>query len=159
MSGAGAASGGSGSASGGSGSASGGRGPAARGGGRAAARIAVWAAVADAVAVVVFAAIGRASHGEDWLAGLGTTAWPFLVGAAVGWAASLGWRAPLAPWRTGLPVWAGALGVGMLLRLVSGQGVQFAFVVVAGVFLLLFLVGWRLVAAGVRRWRARRAVG
>ena len=78
---------------------------------------------ADVVLVVVFAAIGRLSHHEAVLPGLLETAWPFLAGLALGWLISLAWRAPLAPVRTGLPVWALTVAAGMVLRAVSGQGV------------------------------------
>ncbi|WP_345800014.1 DUF3054 domain-containing protein [Microbacterium sp. AZCO] len=108
----------------------------------------------DVVLVVVFAAIGRASHEEAVLPGLWITAWPFLAGLALGWLITLAWRAPMAPLRTGLGVWAVTLVGGMLLRGVSGQGVAVAFVIVAGVVLFVFLVGWRGIAAFVRRRRA-----
>lgn len=111
----------------------------------------------DAVLVIAFAAIGRASHesgvlGEGGL-GLLTTAWPFVVALAVGWLAAVAWRAPSAPLRTGVPVWAVTVVGGMLLRAVSGQGTAVPFIVVATLTLLALLVGWRLVAAGVRRSR------
>jgi hypothetical protein len=120
-------------------------------------RSALLAFAADAVLVVVFAAIGRASHREDVLPGLFTTAWPFLVSLAVGWLLARGWLAPAAPLRTGLPVWAVTVAGGMLLRAVAGQGVVLAFVIVAAVVLLLLLVGWRVVARLVAR--RRRTVG
>jgi hypothetical protein len=101
---------------------------------------------ADVVLVLVFAAIGRASHGEAVLPGLFQTAWPFLAGLVLGWLISLAWRAPLAPLRTGLPVWAVTVAGGMVLRAVSGQGVLLAFVIVASIVLLVFLVGWRAAA-------------
>ena len=107
----------------------------------------------DVALVVVFALAGRASHGEHVLSGLATTAWPFLAALAVGWIVSLAWRRPAAPWRTGIPVWIATVAGGMLLRAVSGQGVQLAFVVVAAVVLAVFLIGWRLVATLVRRRR------
>ena len=52
----------------------------------------------------------------------------------------------------GVIVWASTLVVGMALRAVSGQGVQPSFVIVAGLFLALFLIGWRVVSG----WIARR---
>jgi len=108
------------------------------------------AAALDAGAIVVFAAIGRANHAEGILGdrgiGLATTAWPFLVGAALGWVIAKGWKKPCA-WRpTGVIVWASTLVGGMLLRLVSGQGVQVSFVIVAGLFLAAFLIGWRVIS-------------
>ena len=109
----------------------------------------------DVFLVMVFAAIGRASHGED-LSGLLVTAWPFLAGLALGWLVTLAWRAPAAPVRTGLGVWAVTVAGGMLLRAATGQGTAVAFIVVATVTLLVLLVGWRTVAAIARRRRRVR---
>ncbi len=110
----------------------------------------------DAVLVVVFAALGRISHDGSVLPGLWTTSWPFLSALVVGWAVSLAWRAPMAPVRTGVPVWAITVAGGMLLRWASGQGVQPAFVLVASLVLLAFLVGWRVIAALIARARRTR---
>ncbi|MGO3759127.1 MAG: DUF3054 domain-containing protein [Agrococcus casei] len=117
------------------------------------------ALVLDAALVVVFAAIGRASHergvfGDGGL-GLATTAWPFLAALAVGWVICLGWRRPLSIVRTAMPVWVVTVAGGMLLRAVSDQGTALPFVIVATVTLLVLLVGWRLITAVVRRMRAR----
>ena len=79
-----------------------------------------------------------------------------LIGAAVAWAASVRlWRPPTS-WRLGLAVWLGTLVIGMILRrTVFDKGTAPSFVVVATLFLGLFLLGWRLVA----RWvTGRRAV-
>lgn len=115
------------------------------------------AAVADALLVLVFVLIGRRSHDEsDALLGLLTTLWPFLAGAAVGWLVSLGWRRPFALLPTGVVVWASTVVVGMLLRVVSGQGVQLSFVLVTAIVLAVFLLGWRAVLLLVRRARGRR---
>lgn len=111
----------------------------------------------DVALVVAFAATGRASHREAVLPGLLVTAWPFLAALVVGWIATLAWRAPTRPVRTGLGVWAITVAGGMLLRVVSGQGTEPAFIVVAAVVLLIALVGWRAIAAIVRRVRCRRA--
>lgn len=122
---------------------------------RPAARVVAAALAADVALVVLFAAIGRASHAEDPLGGLWLTAWPFLAGLAAGWLVTRAWRGPTAPVRTGLGVWAVTVVGGMLLRAASGQGTAVAFIVVAAVTLALFLVGWRVVVAVVRRVRAR----
>ena len=53
-------------------------------------------------------------------------------------------------------LWAVTVVGGMLLRAVTGQGVVPAFVIVASIVLFLFLVGWRLIAALVRRRRMPR---
>jgi hypothetical protein len=109
----------------------------------------------DAVLVIAFAAIGRASHDSDVWTGLWQTAWPFLVALALGWLVTAGWRAPAAPVRTGLGVWAVTVAGGMLLRWASAQGTAIPFIVVASVTLLVALVGWRVIAAIVHRVRSR----
>ncbi|MFB7844738.1 DUF3054 domain-containing protein [Microbacterium sp. NPDC056052] len=116
-----------------------------------------WAVGIDAVLVIVFAAIGRASHehGIDAL-GVRETAWPFLVGLAVGWLVLRAWRAPAAPLRTGVALVVITVVLGMTLRVVSGGTTAVAFIIVATVTLLMFLVGWRGIAALVARGRARR---
>lgn len=110
-------------------------------------RVAWVAAVTDVCCVLAFVLIGRASHAQgESLAGLASTSWPFLCGLGAGWAASRAWRRPLALWPAGLAAWLCAAGLGMILRVVSGQGTATAFIVVALAFLGLFLVGWRLLA-------------
>jgi hypothetical protein len=47
-------------------------------------------------------------------------------------------------------VWISTLAGGMLLRVVSGQGTAVSFVLVAGVVLAVFLLGWRAVYKAVR---------
>jgi hypothetical protein len=110
------------------------------------------AAVLDACCVLVFVVIGRASHtkGED-LAGIASTAWPFLAGLVLGWAAARAWRRPLALAPAGVVIWLATVALGMALRVVSGQGTAVSFIVVALVFLGLFLLGWRAVAALIAR--------
>jgi hypothetical protein len=110
------------------------------------------AAVLDVLCVLLFVVIGRASHtkGES-LAGIASTSWPFLCGLAAGWAASRAWRRPLALRPAGLAAWLGAVALGMILRVVSGQGTAVAFIIVALAFLGLFLLGWRVVARLVAR--------
>lgn len=110
----------------------------------------------DAVCVVVFCTIGRRSHAEGLsVTGIAETAWPFLTGAAVGWLLARGWRLPTAVLPTGVAVWAGTVGVGMLLRKVSSQGVALSFVVVASLVTAVLLLGWR--AAATTATRTRRA--
>lgn len=102
----------------------------------------------DVLVIVVFAAIGRNSHDEGIdPAGIARTSGPFLAGAIVGWAVSGAWRRPVPLRPTGLVVWACALGLGMILRVAFGGGIEPSFIVVAGVFLALFLLGWRLLAS------------
>ncbi len=111
----------------------------------------VAAAVLDAFVILVFAAVGRANHDEtNPVLGVGATAWPFLVGAAAGWAL-VHWRSRRWPTQvgTGIPVWVCAVVLGMLLRVVTGSGTAFSFVAVATLVLGVLLLGWRVLAARV----------
>ncbi|MET4051399.1 hypothetical protein ABID81_000743 [Frigoribacterium sp. PvP054] len=124
---------------------------------RAPAAPAWWPVVVDLVVVLAFVVIGRRSHAEGLdLPGLLGTLWPFVVGAVVGWASVTGVRWPLADLRSGAVVWVSTAVIGVLLRVVAGQGVQLSFVIVTIVVLGVFVVGWRAVVALVRRTRARR---
>lgn len=115
------------------------------------------AAVADAVCVLVFCAIGRRSHAEGvTVSGVAETAWPFLVGAAVGWLVSRGWRRPLAIVPTGLAVWVSTIAVGMLLRKASSDSVAVTFVVVASAVTAVLLLGWRAAVGALRLSYHRR---
>jgi hypothetical protein len=111
------------------------------------ARQAWLAVVLDVCCVLIFVVIGRASHtkGES-LAGVASTSWPFLAALGVGWLAARGWRRPLAIRPEGLAIWLCTVALGMVLRVVSGQGTAVAFIAVALAFLALFLLGWRLLA-------------
>ena len=80
-------------------------------------RSSALAAVADVVGVLVFCTIGRRSHAEGLsAAGVAETAWPFLVGTAIGWLLIRGWRRPTAVVPTGVVVWVCTVAVGMLGR-------------------------------------------
>ena len=101
---------------------------------------------ADVLSIVVFVVLGRRSHHEgSVLAGTFGTAWPFLTGLAAGWAGVLASRArPVGP-RAGVLALVGTVAVGMLVRrTIAGGGTPPSFVLVATVFLALFLLGWRL---------------
>lgn len=117
------------------------------------------AIIVDAVFVLVFAAIGRASHDENPL-GFLLTAWPFLVALVVGHAfAALVPARPRRPWSLGwgLIVWVVTVAGGMLLRLATGDSAETPFIVVAALVLAAMLLGWRLIALLARRYRAPRS--
>lgn len=119
-------------------------------------RTALIAALADAVLILVFAAIGRDAHQRsDVLTGVFSTAWPFLAGAAVAWLAARAWRAPFKTWPAGVAVWIGTVAGGMLLRAATGQTVVLAFIIVALISLAILLLGYRAVIALVMRVRQR----
>jgi L-iditol 2-dehydrogenase len=115
-------------------------------------RAACLAVVLDCCFVLAFVIIGRASHADgETLGGIASTAWPFLAGLVVGWLAVRAWRRPFALAFAGMGAWLGTVAVGMVLRVVSGQGTAVAFVLVALAFLGLFLLGWRLVLTQAAR--------
>jgi hypothetical protein len=115
-------------------------------------RSARLAVVIDVCCVLVFVIIGRASHTKgEGLAGVASTAWPFLAGLAGGWLVTAGlagraWRQPSRLWPAGVGAWLGTVVLGMVFRVVSGQGTAPAFIGVALAFLGLFMLGWRLLA-------------
>lgn len=81
------------------------------------------------------------------------TAWPFLLGAALGLALTAYARVRPTAVRAGLRVWVWTVVIGMVVRSATGVGVAVAFVVVASVVLGVFLVGWRMAV----RPRTRRS--
>ena len=104
----------------------------------------------DVVAVLVFVAIGRSAHADGLtVAGLVSTAWPFLVGLGAGWLAVR--SLPRGARNTGFTVvWLTTVAVGMVLRVAAGQGTTVVFCLVATAFLGLFLLAGRGVVALVR---------
>ena len=115
----------------------------------------------DAVLVVVFSTFGRGAHAE----GLGPaqvweTAWPFLVGLAVGWLILVATRRPPGAVGSGVLVWVATLVVGMVIRGVGdGRVPHWSFILVAASVTAVFLIGWRAVRAVVLRRRPRAGVG
>jgi peptidoglycan/LPS O-acetylase OafA/YrhL len=124
-------------------------------------RGAVRAAVLDVAAVLVFVVIGRANHHDgDTVPGVASTAWPFLAGLGAGWLVARVWRRPAALVPSGIAAWLGTVAVGMVLRVVAGQGTAVSFIIVALCFLGLFLLGWRLLTRLFsRRPVSRRPAG
>lgn len=109
---------------------------------------------ADLLCVVVFVAIGRSTH-DHGLAPTGvlSTLWPFATGLAVGWifiirrgrsGASLGDAALIV---------IATVTVGMILRVLAGQGTALAFIIVSLLFLALTFGGWRIVLRTLSRRR------
>ncbi|MGW8484309.1 DUF3054 domain-containing protein [Microbacterium sp. NPDC055903] len=114
--------------------------------------------VIDAVLVVVFCLLGGLSHslGEpDAVARIVFSIWPFLAALIVVHGVALAVRVDASRVAVGVLIWLVTVAGGMALRAATGQGTAVAFIVVTAVVLALFLVGWRLVAAILRRRRAR----
>jgi hypothetical protein len=118
-------------------------------------RSSAFAALADIIGVLLFCTVGRRSHAEGLtVAGVADTAWPFLVGAAVGWLVSRAWRQPAALVPTGVAVWLSTVVVGMLLRKATSAGVAVSFIIVATAATAVMLLGWRVTVAALRRGSA-----
>jgi RsiW-degrading membrane proteinase PrsW (M82 family) len=115
----------------------------------------------DVFVVILFVAIGRRNHDEgSTLAGVLETGAPFLIGLALAWIVVKAWRRPTAV-LTGVAIWPITVLVGMFTRrLLFDRGTATAFVVVATIFLGVFLVGWRAAAGAIesRRLRTPRTV-
>jgi hypothetical protein len=119
-------------------------------------RIPALAFTADVVAVIVFAAVGRASHDESAdLLGLLATAAPFGVGLAAAWATPFVRGRP-----TGLPaglaVLAGTVAIGLVVRFAFLGRLPLSFAIVATCALGVLLLGWRGLAAFVAHRVAQR---
>jgi hypothetical protein len=117
------------------------------------------AAGLDTFAVVLFVAIGRREHERDSaIAGLIGTAAPFLIALVIAWLVLRAWRRPV-DLRTGVGIWAIVVVGGMVLRnLVFGDGTAASFVIVATLFLALFIVGWRGAFTVIEHRRERSAI-
>jgi len=116
----------------------------------------VLGVLADVICVLVFVVIGRANHHAGVsLAGVASTAWPFLAGLAAGELATLAWRRPFALVPTGVGVWLATVAIGQALRVAAGPGTEPDFIAVSAAFLGLFLLGWRVAAARVPAVRSR----
>jgi hypothetical protein len=121
-------------------------------------RIPALAIVADVVAVVVFAAIGRMSHAQpDDLLGLLGTAAPFLVGVVAMWATPIVHAQPVGV-RAALAVWAGTVVIGLLLRAGFTERLPLSFAVVTTIALAVLMLGWRALSALVSARARQRAL-
>ncbi|MEJ6549762.1 DUF3054 domain-containing protein [Corynebacterium sp. USCH3] len=110
------------------------------------------AVVIDAVAVLVFALLGKLFHDTAGFSVLGWigTAWPFLLGAGVAWALLLTGVVRPAP-GTGVGVLIVTWFVGIVVRAIVTMSVAWGFVLTSLIFLGILLIGWRAVASFVTR--------
>jgi hypothetical protein len=113
----------------------------------------------DVICILVFAIVGRSSHQEATdLLGVAQTAWPFLAGCLAGTLIGHTWRHPYSL-QSGVAVWLGTVVGGMVLRVLTGAGVQLSFIIVASCVLALFLIGWRAVLRLIQHARANSSRG
>lgn len=111
----------------------------------------------DLIMVFAFVLIGRRTHdGTFDPAGTWHATWPFFAALLLGWLVSRAWRSPDRIWPTGVIIWLVTVAGGMLLRALSGQGTDIAFVLVATFTLGVVLIGWRLLGVWIERIGAKR---
>lgn len=108
----------------------------------------------DVAWIVLFAIIGRQSHGEgNALLGVIGVAWPFLVGYLVGAFAVRLPRTPRSLARI-IPVWLLTIIIGMAIRTIQkGRAPESAFIIVATIALAVGFIGWRVIVAAIGQRR------
>ena len=112
--------------------------------------------VFDLLVVVLFVVIGRRTHDHAAaLQGFFKTFWPFGVGCLLASVAAQRTKKFRGPIRVGLFVGVLTTGIGMALRVLSGQGTAAAFIIVALAFLSALMIAWRYLAR--RFWPATGA--
>ena len=106
----------------------------------------------DGIAVLVFVAIGRSAHRHGLgLGGIASTLWPFAVGLGCGWLVVLATRQNPTRLAPGAEIAVLTVALGMMLRVISGQGTALAFILVALGFLGAAMILWRFVIRSGRR--------
>ena len=118
----------------------------------------LWPLVAYLACVLALALDGNSSHDagdSDWV--VLAIAWPYALaaGLAHAWLAASGRQAHRV-WPEGATVLAVTYVLGMLLRAISGRGLAPAFLVVAAIFLVVTMLGWRGAVQLAARLRAER---
>lgn len=117
------------------------------------------AAALDLMLVVAFTAVGRGSHNREFsLWGWWLTGWPFLAALTATWLICRAWRHPLSILRTGIPVWAGTVVLGLAIRVIAtDNSAALPFIIVTTTVLAVSFIGWRLLAILLRSLRGTRS--
>ena len=106
----------------------------------------------DLLFIVIFVAIGRHAHEHGiTVRGMASTFWPFGSGLLVGWLLLLILNRSGSTPKNGAVIVCVTVTVGMLLRVIAGQGTALTFILVALTFLSLFLIGWRALFSIIQR--------
>ena len=112
--------------------------------------------LADLVCVLALAIGGKSTHDAGdaaWV--VLAIAWPFALAAALAHAGlALQGLQVRRVWPAGVVVVAVTYALGMLLRAISGRGLAPGFLVVAAIFLVVTMLGWRVVVLLARRYGA-----
>jgi hypothetical protein len=102
----------------------------------------------DFLAILIFVLIGRDAHKHSFsITGIASTLWPFAVGLLLAWVYLHLRHLDGTSRRSGAIIVLTTVTIGMLLRVVSGQGTTLTFIIVALIFLSLMLIGWRELAS------------
>lgn len=116
-----------------------------------------WPAIgADLAFVIIFAWIGRNNHDESL--GFGDIAWvalPFAAAALIIHLILFYRGSNVRAFSVGIVIWLVTWLIGSALRGLTGAGVAPLFIAVAGAFLALMLLGWRLIYLVYLRIRRR----
>lgn len=115
-----------------------------------------WPAIGlDILLLVVFAWIGRNNHDASLTPGeIAWTALPFAAGALITHLVLFYRGANVRSLPSGLIIFLGTWVLGVILRWITGGGIPWDFILVAGAFLALFLLGWRVILWIILRLRA-----
>ncbi len=113
------------------------------------------AIILDYLVVATFVFIGLLTHdGRDGLVGYLRVSAPFLLSLAVAWLVIARTKLRPSDLLTGLLIAVTTWGLGLAIRaIVFGGGVALPFVLVAGGFLIVGMLGWRTVNV----WRSSGA--
>lgn len=104
--------------------------------------------VFDALAVLVFVAIGRLQHdGSDAFAPADflETLWPFVGGLAIALLVAMLTHRSYRTVSAGMGIAAVTVVGGLCLRYASGQGLAVSFAIVTGIVIGALMLGWRIV--------------
>ncbi|HUV57230.1 MAG TPA: DUF3054 domain-containing protein [Acidimicrobiales bacterium] len=108
--------------------------------------------LADVLVILVFVAIGRNTHDHGVSAtGLASTMWPFVAGLIIAWSVMIFRHRSGSSLSEGLVIAVMTVAVGMVVRVLAGQGTALAFIVVALLFLSALMGGWRLAMLKLHR--------
>jgi len=98
----------------------------------------------DFLAILIFVLIGRDAHKHSFsIAGIASTLWPFAAGLLLSWLYLRLRHLDGTSRRGGAIIVLITVTIGMILRVISGQGTAVTFIIVALTFLSFMLIGWR----------------
>lgn len=111
----------------------------------------------DVIAIILFALLARLAHNSEALPfsvqGVADTAWPFLIGLALGWAVIV--CAKMQHWRVapaGVTVWILSVITGLSIWGIRHDALpHWSFIIVASVMSFILIIGWRALAMKMQK--------